>query len=163
MRGFYLLDKSVMAKFKKGDVVTTLQPDNNDCDKSVIWIDAVVDFQDWDSVYISEWWKNLSNPIRYIVPSNILYLKNWGKLEIKLAEINALMASVLKIQNANYNIEPDINNMQVWDTFYNENQKYTYVWTLDWQVVRDKEWYFCIIDEEDIKKLFWTKFKIWKK
>lgn len=162
MGAFYLLYKSIMSKFKKGDIVTTLQPWENIGTKE-LWAEAVVDFQDWDNVYISEWWRNLNNPIRYIVPANILYKKSDGKLTISKAEINALMASVLHIKDADIDNEPSMDNMKVWDTFYNENQKYTYVWLLDWKIVRDKEWYFCIVDEEDIKKLFWNKDSVCQK
>ena len=156
MEGFYLLYKSIMSTFNKGDIVTTLKPTTTIWERE-LGAEAVVDFQDWDNVYISEWWRNLNNPIRYIVPAKILYKKRDGKLAISLDEINALMASSLHIQNADFNKEPSLENMKVWDTFYNDSQKYTYVWELDWKIVRDKEWYFCIVDEEDIKKLFWTQ------
>ncbi len=161
MEAFYLLYKSIMAKFKKGDIVTTLKDWEARGDK-VLWPEAVVDFQDWNKVYISEWWRNLNNPIRYIVPANILYAKSNGKLTISIDEVNALMSSVMRIQNADFNNEPSLDNMKVWDTFYNDSQKYTYVWEMDWKIVRDKEWYFCIVDEEDIKKLFWTKESVCK-
>lgn len=161
MEAFYLLYKSIMAKFKKGDIVTTLK-DWDERGEKVLWPEAVVDFQDWDKVYISEWWRNLNNPIRYIVPADILYTKSNGKLTISLDEVNALMSSIMRIQNADFNKEPSLDNMKVWDTFYNDSQKYTYVWEMDWKIVRDKEWYFCIVDEEDIKKLFWTKESVCK-
>ena len=156
IEGFYLLYKSIMSKFNKWDIVTALKEWDRIWER-YLWAEAVVDFQDWDNVYISEWWRNLNNPIRYIVPAKILYKKSDGKLTVTLAEVNALMATILHIQNADYNREPSLDDMKVWDVFYNESQKYTYVWKLDWKIVRDKEWYFCILDENDIKKLFWTK------
>mgnify|MGYP007038182615 CR=1 FL=1 len=151
-----------MAKFKKGDVVTTLKDNEETMEWKCLWAEAVVDFQDWDNVYISEWWKNLNNPIRYIVPAHILYIKDKGKITITVDEINALMSSALHIQNADFNKEPSLKDMKVWDTFYNDNSKYTYVWELDWQIVWDREWYFCVIDESDIQKLFRTQDSVCK-
>lgn len=153
--GFYLLCESIMLnKFKRWDIVTTTNKDNR--------IDAVVDFQDGDKVYISEWWKNLNNPIRYIVPSNILYKKEGGKLVVSLKEINALMSTVLRIQDADYNNEPSIDNLKVWSVVWCDSSKYTYVWQLDWEPVRDRDGYFCTINKDDIAKLFWTRESVCK-
>jgi len=58
-------------KFNNWDIVIS----KNNTGKS---IEAVVDFEkeDW-TVYISEWWKNLSSPIRYIVRRDNLLKKEW--------------------------------------------------------------------------------------
>ena len=141
-----------MSKFKQWDIVTTCGKDVN--------VEAVVDFQDWDRVYISEWWRNLNNPIRYIVPSDILYKKDKGKIVISLKEMNSLMASIMHIQNADYNHEPSIDDLKVWDSVYNDSRRYTYVWVLDWVPVWDNDWYFCTINDDDLKKLFWTREQI---
>lgn len=158
----YLLYKSIMNKFKRWDIVTVLREGEEPGTKEM-WIEAVVDFQDGDTVYISEWWKNLNNPVRYLVPANILFKKDNWKITISLKEINALMSQVLSIQNADFNREPSIDNMKIWDVFVNDWAKYKYVWKLDWKLVWDKWWYFCVIDDEDINKLFWTQESVCQK
>ena len=147
-----------MAKFKQWDIVTTVDNFNRG-----IGIEAVVDFQQWDKVYISEWWRNLQNPIRYILPAEILYKKNKWKLTITLQEINGLMASQLHIKDANYNEEPSVDKMKPGDTFCNESRRYEYVGELDWEIVWSCEWYFCVIDENDVKQLFRTREDVCKK
>jgi hypothetical protein len=42
-----------------------------------------------------------------------LYKKEGGKLVVSLKEINALMSTVLRIQDADYNNEPSIDSLQV--------------------------------------------------
>ena len=151
-----------MNKFRNWDIVTVLR-DGEEPGTKEIWVEAVVDFQDWDRVYISEWWKNLNNPIRYIIPANILFKKTDNKISISVSEINALMSSVLSINNADFNKEPSIDNMQIWDTLVNDWSRYKYVWKLDGKIVWDKWWYFCVIDDEDIQKLFRTQESVCQK
>ena len=34
---------------------------------------------------------------------------------------------------------------------------------MDWEPVRDSDWYFCVIDKEDIKNLFRTREQVCQK
>ena len=148
--GFYLLYKSIM-KFNNWDIVIS----KNNTGKS---IEAVVDFEkeDW-TVYISEWWKNLSSPIRYIVRRDNLLKKEWKKICISLMEMNMLMDIVLGMKNCNYSIEPNLDNMEIWMTLQDEYRSYKYVWKLEGEAVREYDWYFCTIDKEDLKRLVRTR------
>lgn len=126
-------------------------------------VEAYVDFEQWDKVYISEWWKNLNNPVRYIVPKEKLYKKDKNKLVLSLQDINALMASVMNLTSASYDKEPSIDDLQIWQQLVNEWRIYKYVWNMDWEPVRDSDWYFCVIDKEDIKNLFRTREQVCQK
>lgn len=144
--GFYLLYKNIM-HFEHWDIVVSVR--NN-------WmqVEAVVDFEKGDKVYISEWWKTLANPVRYVIDNDNIYKKEKGKLTISLQEMNALMASVMSLTSASYDKEPSLEWLEIWQQLVNDWRIYKYVWTLEGEPVRDSEWYFCVIDKEDIKKLF---------
>lgn len=136
--------------FENWDIVVSVR--NN-----WIQVEAVVDFEKDDKVYISEWWKNLNNPVRYIVNKDNIFKKNKGKLTISLQEMNALMASIMSLTSANYAEEPSMDTLEIWQQLVNDWRIYKYVGKLDWEPVRDSDWYFCVIDKDDIKKLFWTR------
>lgn len=159
MRGFYLLYKSIMTKFEHWDTIVSTS-------NEWLQVEAVVDFQQGDKLYISEWWKNLSYPVRYVIPvGDNIHKKENGKLTISLQEINSLMAMVMWLAWANYNSEPTFDWIEVWQSIrdtYN-GRTYTYMWQLDGEAVWQSEWYFCIIDDEDLKKMLWTKEDVCKR
>ncbi len=152
---FYLVYKNIM-HFEHWDIVVS--ESNN-------WmnVEAVVDFEYWDKVYISEWWKNLANPVRYVVDPLRLHKKEKGKLVIPLQEMNALMASVLSLQWADYSNEPSIDKLEIGQVLTCDRRTYKYAGKLNWEPVRDSEWYFCVIDKYDLSKLFWTRENICQK
>lgn len=120
-------------------------------------IEAIVDFEKDDKVYISEWWKNLSYPIRYVINKEWLRKKDKGKLVIPLEEMNNLMASIMRLVWADYSKEPSIDNLEIWQQLTYDWRNYKYAGDLDWQPVRDVEWYFCVLEEWEIDKLLWNK------
>ena len=159
MDGFYLLHKSVMKKFEHWDIVVST---NNEW----LQVEAVVDFQDWNKLYISERGKNLNNPVRYIIDSDNIYKKEKGKLTLTLSEMNSIMAMTLWLSWANYNKEPKIEDMQVWQSLKdvnNSSRTFTYVWMLDGEPVWQCDWYFCVIDESELKKMLWSKEDVCKR
>lgn len=120
-------------------------------------IEAEVDFQQWDNLYISEWWKSLKCPVRYVIDKDAVAKKEKDKIKISLLEMNYLMDKILWLKDQDYNSEPDLKNLKEWQTFTNWNVIYKYVWEIDWEPVWEQEWFFCTIRQEDLGKLLWTK------
>ena len=120
-------------------------------------IEAEVDFQQWDNLYISEWWKSLKCPVRYVIPKDNVCKKEWNKIKISLFEMNYLMDKILWLKSQDYNNEPDFENLKEWQSFSYLNKTYKYVWRMDWEPIRDMDWFFCTIDKGDLDKLVWTK------
>lgn len=150
-------------KFNNWDIVVS----KNNTGKA---IEAVVDFEKDDKVYISEWWKGLASPIRYIVDKWNLIKKEWKKICIDLLEMNLLMEKVLWLRWADYTKEPSLDEMEIWQELTDDYRRYKFVGKLEWEPVREYDWYFCTIDKEDLKKLLWTReevcmkiFWVWSK
>lgn len=120
-------------------------------------IEAEVDFQQWDNLYISEWWKSLKCPIRYIIPKENVALKRGKKIQLSLLEMNDLMRKILWLKGQDYNNEPDFNNMSEGQEFVHWSRTYKYVGRIDWEPVWDMDWYFCTIAQSDLDKLLWTR------
>lgn len=146
---FYIYFKKEMADFNHWDIVVSK---NNGK-----YIEAEVDFQQWDSIYISEWWKSLKCPIRYVIPAANVVKKSGNKIQISLLEMNDLMYKVLWLKGQNYNNEPDFEHLTEGQEFYHSSKTYRYVWEMKWEPVRDCDWYFCTIDKNDLTKLVWTR------
>ena len=120
-------------------------------------IEAEVDFQQWDMLYISEWWKSLKCPVRYVVPKENVCKKEWNKIRLSLLEMNTLMSKVLWLKNQDYNHEPDFENLTEWQEFNHWSKTYKYIWRMDWEPIWDLDWYYCTINKSDLDKLVWTR------
>ena len=125
-------------------------------------IEAEVDFQQWDNLYISEWWKSLKNPVRYVIPKDVVVKKVNKKIQISLLEMNYLMNEVLWYRQQDYNNEPNIENLEEWQKLVLNWQTYTYIGKMWDEPIFDYDWYFCKIDKNDLNKLIWTKDSICK-
>lgn len=147
---FYLLYNSIMTEFKNWQKVISV---------SNKWqsIEAVVDFEkDW-KVYISEWWKTLANPVRFVVDKDMLTVKENWKIKLTLNEMNELMVSMLNMIWQEYDKEPDFTNLKVWDVFQYDWRKYKYSGKTWDELVRQYDWYYCTIDKADLPKLLWSR------
>lgn len=120
-------------------------------------IEAEVDFQQWDMLYISEWWKSLKCPVRYVIPKENVCKKEWNKIKISLFEMNRLMSQIIGLKNQDYTKEPDFTNLTEGQEFTHWSKTYRFIGRMDWEPIRDLEWYYCTIDKADLDKLIWTQ------
>ena len=144
-----------MADFNHWDIVVS---------KNSSWklIEAEVDFQQWNQIYISEWWKSLKCPVRYVVNAEHVCKKEWRKIKISIFEMNDLMWKVLWLKWQDYNHEPNFDTMTEGQEFVHWSHTYRYVWRMEWEPIREMDWYFCTIDNNDLSKLIWTQDNVCK-
>lgn len=125
-------------------------------------IEAEVDFQQWDMLYISEWWKSLKCPVRYVVPKENVALKKDKKIQLSLLEMNELMWKIMWLKGQDYSHEINFEELTEWQELVHWSHTYRYVWRIDWEPVRDSDWYFCTIAQADLDKLLWTRESVCK-
>lgn len=137
-------------QFNNWDLVYSVHWDKSVC--------AVVDFEtkDW-KVYVSPWWKKLSYPERLILNTDMLFKKTDEVFHISKKDINSLMKSTLDID---WDIDnpPENGTLKVWDQIRRRWYTYKLVDILDnGNQIFERNNALYIFEDEDVKKINWTK------